>query len=134
MKLNLTAQGDNQKIILQYLEENASDVLAEKINSGTKTLQDCWNFIVECAKKELHSMDGAIRDDVVFGWAIHFFEEDAIKPKKEFINKTMPNGDIVRVEAGKKKAEEKPKKEEKKSELELQQITLFDLVGAGNES
>lgn len=137
MKLNLTAQGDNQKIILQYLEENASDVLAEKINSGTKTLQDCWNFIVECAKKELHSRDGAIRDDVVFGWAVHFFEEDAIKPKKEFINKTMPNGDIVRVEAKhepKKEPVKKAAKEPKKSELELQQITLFDLVGAGNES
>ena len=137
MRLNLTAKGDNQKAILQYLEENVSDILAEKINSGTKTLQDCWNFIVECAKKELHSMDGAIRDDVVFGWAVHFFEEDSIKPeqpKKEYINKTMSNGDVVRVEAGKKKVEEKPKKEEKKSELELQQITLFDLMGAGNES
>lgn len=137
MTLKLTAKDDNEKIILQYLENNVSDVLAEKINSGTKTLADCWNFIVKCADEQLHGRNGAVSSDVVFGWAVHFFEEDSIKPeppKKEYINKTMPNGDVVRVEAGKKKVEEKPKKEEKKSELELQQITLFDLMGAGNES
>ena len=144
MKLNLTAQGDNQKIILQYLEENASDVLVEKINSGTKTLQDCWNFITKCAKKEAKDGCACIQDEVVFGWAVHFFEEDSIKPeppKKEYINQKMPNGQTVRVEAKKKteatkcqpgKAADVWKKEQ--SELEKSQITLFDLMGAGDES
>ena len=81
MTLNLTAKGDNEKIILQYLENNASEVLAEKINSGTKTLADCWKFITECARKQAKDGCACIRDDVVFGWAIHFFEEDAIKPE-----------------------------------------------------
>jgi len=146
MTLNLTAKGDNQKAILQYLEENVSDILAEKINSGAKTMDDCWNFIMKCAREQLHGRDGAIRSDVVFGWAVHFFEEDSIKPeppKKEYINQTMPNGQVKRIEAKKKteatkcqpgKAVDvwKPKKEQ--SELEKSQITLFDLMGAGNES
>ena len=136
MTLNLTAKGDNEKIILQYLENNVSDVLAEKINSGTKTLADCWKFITECARKQAKNGCACIQDDVVFGWAIHFFEEDSIKPeppKKEYINQKMPDGQTVRVEAKKK---EKPKQEpvEEKSELEKAQITLFDLMGAGNES
>lgn len=134
MTLNLTAKGDNEKIILQYLENNVSDVLAEKINSGTKTLADCWKFITECARKQAKDGCACIRDDVVFGWAIHFFEEDSIKPeppKKEYINQKMPNGDTVRVEAKKK---EKPEPVEEKSELEKAQITLFDLMGAGDES
>ena len=136
MTLNLTAKGDNEKIILQYLENNVSEVLAEKINSGTKTLADCWKFITECARKQAKDGCACIQDDVVFGWAIHFFEEDSIKPeppKKEYINQKMPDGQTVRVEARKK---EKPKQEpvEEKSELEKAQITLFDLMGAGDES
>lgn len=134
MTLNLTAKGDNEKIILQYLENNVSDVLAEKINSGTKTLADCWKFITECARKQAKDGCACIRDDVVFGWAIHFFEEDSIKPeppKKEYINQKMPDGQVVRVEAKKK---EKPEPVEEKSELEKAQITLFDLMGAGDEN
>ena len=134
MTLNLTAKGDNEKIILQYLENNVSEVLAEKINSGTKTLADCWKFITECARKQAKDGCACIQDDVVFGWAIHFFEEDAIKPeppKKEYINQKMPDGQVVRVEAKKK---EKPEPVEEKSELEKAQITLFDLMGAGDES
>ena len=34
MKLNLTAQSREQEILLAYLQENASEVLAEKINRG----------------------------------------------------------------------------------------------------
>lgn len=134
MTLNLTAKGENEKIILQYLENNVSDVLAEKINSGKKTLADCWKFITECARKQAKDGCACIQDDVVFGWAIHFFEEDSIKPeppKKEYINQKMPDGQVVRVEAKKK---EKPEPVEEKSELEKAQITLFDLMGAGDES
>lgn len=121
MRINLTAKGENQKLVLAYLEENASDVLVEKINSGKKTMDDCWNFIVKCAEKELNKKDGAIRDDVVFGWAVHFFEEDSIlvKPKMQENASKEP-----------KKEEKEPvkTKPEKKSELD-NQISLFDLVG-----
>lgn len=121
MKLNLQAKGENQKLVLAYLEENASDVLSEKINSGEKTLADCWNFIVKCAEKELHNRDGAVRSDVVFGWAIHFFEEDSIEPEK-----AMEEVKVEKVEVSKPAP--------KKSELENQQISLFDLMGGGDEA
>ncbi|MGN1052333.1 MAG: hypothetical protein ACI4SH_02960 [Candidatus Scatosoma sp.] len=35
MKLNLTAADQNEEIILHYLENNASETLADKINNGT---------------------------------------------------------------------------------------------------
>ena len=38
--LNLTASGKPQELVLAYLQENASDVLAEKINSGTPFEKD----------------------------------------------------------------------------------------------
>lgn len=61
--LNLTASGKPQELILAYLQENASEVLAEKINSGTpfekdgkqlvnkKTLDGFMKFATDEAKK-----------------------------------------------------------------------------------
>lgn len=34
MKINLDAKGKDEIRLLEYLEENASEVLAEKINNG----------------------------------------------------------------------------------------------------
>ena len=39
-ELNLTANGTEQERILAYLQENASDVLTEKINNGTPIEKD----------------------------------------------------------------------------------------------
>lgn len=80
--LNLEAKTSNEKLILKYLEENASDVLREKINSGKKTLKDCWEYIKSEARKKAVGGCACIDDATVFGWAIHFFEEDGIKPAK----------------------------------------------------
>ena len=38
--LNLTAKGTEQELIKKYLEENASEMLAEKINNGVKVKKD----------------------------------------------------------------------------------------------
>ena len=87
--LNLTANGKPQELILAYLQENASDVLAEKINSGTpfekdgkklinkKTLDGFMRFAMDEAKKlaEKGASSAFVEDKVVYGWAIHYFEE-----------------------------------------------------------
>ena len=92
-KLNLEAKDETQKIIKGYLEEHVSDTLAEKINNGVliqkdgksllnkKTLDGCIEFSAQEAQKlvEKGARAACIRDCVVFGWAIHYFEEDAIE-------------------------------------------------------
>ena len=40
MTLNLTAKGTEQEILKKHLEENASEVLAEKINNGVRIVKD----------------------------------------------------------------------------------------------
>lgn len=80
--LNLEAKTSNEKLILKYLEENASDVLREKINSGKKTLKECWEYIRTEARKKAVNGCACIDDATVFGWAVHFFEEDGIKAAK----------------------------------------------------
>ena len=87
-RINKTADGRNQQLVLEYLENNASDVLVEKINSGTRTIADCWRFITGKARSRAVSGSGTgscavISDEEVFGWAVHFFEESSEELKKE---------------------------------------------------
>ena len=95
--LNLHANGPEQERLKAYLEENASDALAEKIDNGTpyekdgKQLinkKDLPNFMVyattqakEMAKKQKKSGAVALCVDgeIIIGWLMHYFEEDDIE-------------------------------------------------------
>ena len=93
MKLNLEAKTKEQELVKTYLEENASEVLAEKINSGVRIKKDGKTLInkktldgfMKYASSEARKLasNGAnsacVEDKVVYGWAVHYFEEDAIE-------------------------------------------------------
>ena len=93
--LNLTAKGTEQELIKKYLEENASETLAEKINNGVriekdgktlinkKSIDGFMKYATDEAKKLAAKGASAacVRSDVVFGWAIHYFEEESIVGK-----------------------------------------------------
>ena len=90
MRTNLTAKTDNEKRILAHIEQNATDYLCAKINNGKKTLQGCWNYITAEAKKQAVNGCACIEDNTVFGWAMHYFEEDTIKEGATPKPKTAP--------------------------------------------
>lgn len=87
IKLNLTAENDCQQAIKDYLEQNVSTALAEKINNGVnvekdgkslvnkKTLSQFWNY---ATKKAQEMKTGYVKNETVYGWAIHYFEESDI--------------------------------------------------------
>ena len=93
IKLNLETNCREQEIIKEYLEENANETLADKINNGVKILKDNKTLINKktldtflqyaceearkLAKKNANS--ACIEDKTVFAWAIHYFEEDSIE-------------------------------------------------------
>lgn len=115
----LTAKDNNQKIVLDYLKKNASESLKEKISKGTKTLAQCWAYITGEAKKQAQNGCAVIDDQTVFGWAIHFFEEDSIAPGNV---KEMVTVKAVNVEA----AQPKKKGKEKKETAEImEQLSFF---------
>ena len=130
MKLNLRADGPEQQAVLQYLESNASDVLAEKINNGSKTLEGCWKFIESQAKKKAKGQNCVCcTDQEVFGWAVHYFEEDSIKEGEKI---KAPAETVKATPTGMKKVQPEPKKEEA---VQLEgQITLFDFIGGQNDN
>lgn len=93
--LNLEATNSSQQRVKDYLEQNASDVLADKINNGVliekdgkvlinrKTLEGFMQYATEEARKlaEKGARSACVESSVVFGWAIHYFEEDSIVEK-----------------------------------------------------
>ena len=92
MTLNLTATTTEEKVLKEYLEQNASEVLADKINNGVqvekdgkklvsrKTLAGFMKYATEEARKQAAkgATTACLHSDIVFGWAIHYFEEDSI--------------------------------------------------------
>ena len=148
--LNLKAETPEQERVKEYLQQNASENLAEKINNGVRTEKDGKTLInkkdldgfMKYAYEEARKMaNGAncacISSDVVFGWAVHYFEEDSIEgtlynedgtvyskpvpaPKPKGASKpTAPKKEIPK--------DEKPKKDKKA--LADNQFSLFDMCG-----
>lgn len=92
IELNLSHNGIEQTKVYNYLCQHATEALAEKIEHGVrvqkdgqtlisaKTLEGFMKYAGEQARKQ--AAKGAnyamIDDDVVYGWAMHYFEEDSI--------------------------------------------------------
>ena len=132
MKLNLEAKTKEQRRIKAYLEENASDILAGKINNGVlikkdgkillnrKTLDGFMSFASEEARKQAEkgARYAMVEDAVVFGWTVHYFEEDSIEGTlynedgSEYKTQPKPAAKAPTV-----KAQPKP------------QMSMFDLMG-----
>ncbi len=93
MTLNLDAKTNEERKVKAYLEANASEILADKINNGVriqkggktllnrKTLASFMKFACDEAKKQAEkgAQSACIDDNVVYGWAVHYFEEDSIE-------------------------------------------------------
>jgi len=141
-KLNLITNGIEQEKIKEYLENNASETLAEKINNGVKITKDnktllskkdltgFWKYATEEARKiaEKGARGAYVDDNTVYGWAIHYFEEDSIEG-------TLYNEDGTEYKPAKPvtktvtRTETKPKPAPKN---ESQQATLFDMFNFDN--
>ena len=134
MKLNLDAKTNEERKVKAYLEANASDILAEKINNSVhvqkdgktllnkKTLAGFIKFACDEAKKQAEkgAQSACIDDDVVYGWAVHYFEEDSIEG-------TLYNEDGTEYKPAPKPTPAKVRKVEPKKP-EQRQPTLFDFM------
>ncbi len=140
MKLNLEAKTREQQRIKAYLEENASDILAEKVNNGVriekdgkillnrKTLDGFMSYANDEARKfaEKGAKAACIDDDVVFGWAVHYFEEDSIEG-------TLYNEDGSEYKTQPKPAAKAPMVKAQPKLQPKPQMSMFDLMGENLE-
>ena len=132
MKLNLETKTKEQELVKRYLEENASEVLAEKINSGVriekdgkmlinkKTLDGFMKYASSEARKlaSKGANSACVEDKVVYGWAVHYFEEDAIEGN-------LYNEDGSEYKPA-PKATDKPVIKAVKQKKSTSQISMFD--------
>lgn len=126
MELNLTAQNKQEELVLKYLQDNASETLADKINNGTpfekdghsltnkKTIAGFMKYACDEARKlaEKGANSACIDDATVYGWAIHFFEEDSIEGTLYTLDGTEYKPTVKRVESNTVKAKPEMKKQE----------------------
>lgn len=133
MTLKLEAKNESEKRVLEYLEANASEVLAEKINDGNKTLKGFFAYARGEAQKLAVNGCACIEDKVVYGWAVHYFEEDEIKETSGAASdgttavKTEPKAQAKPIAAKKEASTVKPGKKGKAKDES--QMSIFDMRG-----
>ena len=135
IKLNLETKNEAEERIKAYLEDNVSEILAGKINNGVqitknekiltnkKTLSGFMKYASEEARKlaEKGANFACIEDSTVYGWAIHYFEEDSIEDK-------LYNQDGSEYKTEIKATPKSTPKIEKVKKKESNQQSLFDLM------
>lgn len=142
MKLNLEAKTKAQQLVREYLENNASSALIEKINDGAKVVKDgktlinkktldgFMKYATEEARKlaEKGANSACVEDEVVFGWAIHYFEEDAIEGTlysedgTQYKKQSSVAAKVSKVNNAPAKPAQKP------------QLSMFDMLTNGDNS
>lgn len=141
IKLNLKAETAEHEVLKKYLQENASAALAEKIENGVKIEKDGKTIInkkdlagfmkyacEEARKLAAKGATGAcVKDEIVFGWLIHYFEEDSIEGSRF-------NEDGTPYQASKKQPQKSAQRtpapivQAKPTQPKPTQFTLFDML------
>ena len=141
MELNLKANTPAEQKILEYLQNNASETLAEKINNGTpfekdgkpllnkKTLAGFMKYACEEARKtvESGSSSACIEDSVVYGWAVHYFEEESIEGTLYTLD-----GEEYKPAVKAKNAQKSTYTPTSAPKQQNQQASLFDIISQEN--
>lgn len=136
MKLNLEAKTKEQELVKAYLEENASETLAEKIINGVriekdgktllnrKSLDGFFRYASDEARKlaSKGANFACVEDTVVYGWAVHYFEEDSIEG-------TLFNEDGTEYKIQPKATAKVPTVKTQLKPQPKPQMSMFDLMG-----
>ena len=147
IQLNLKADSPELQAIKDFLQENANKFLAEKINNGVyiqkdgkhllnkKDLASFMKYACEEARKlsEKGASSACIKDEIVFGWAMHYFEENDIigtlynedgseyKPTPKKVNKPVQSVHTPLIPT-------------KPAQPKSQQFNLFDMITQAEKS
>lgn len=104
----------NAKEIGEYLiEQFANDEVLKNCYKDRKITLDAVNkFVTECAKKQLNNKNGRITDKVVFGWVLHYVQDEPVEITKAETQK------ITLTKVDKELAKQKALKQYQDEELE----------------
>lgn len=105
--------------IKEYLDKRAAEdsLFAVSYAKEGKNIDDCCTYITGRARKKASGNCAVISDDEVFGWAVHYYDEDDIKFEKSSNVKTVVGTSPKKTDVPKMKI--KPKKKEDVGQLSL---------------
>ena len=117
-----------EQTIKAYLDQRAKEdaLFANTYKKEGKSIKECCKYIMQKARKEAKNGCAAIPDDVVYGWAVHYYDEDGIKVSgtTEDVQVSVPDQPEPKQEPA---AASHPKKKKAKNKNEPQPVfTLFD--------
>jgi hypothetical protein len=130
-----------KKTIKNYLEKRAQEdeLFAGTYKKENKNLDECCSYVMQCAKQG--GCEG-YADEEVFGWAVHYYDEDNIKNIKPVNGKVVVNHSVELTEEDKKLAKEKAmallikesKSEQKKTFSKTIELSEEDLLDAKKQA
>jgi hypothetical protein len=120
-----------EKIIKEHLEKKAGSdaVFAEKFiercKADQKAIEGCCAYITAEAKKKAQNGCAVIADDEVFGWAIHYFDENLSAPTTAPAAKVTTTADPNALRVTPEKAVKAPVATPKAKKVDDVQLTLW---------
>lgn len=114
--------------IQAYLENRAKtdSLFAETYRKANKSIEECIKYIYSQARKLAKGGNAVGVDDAtVYGWAVHYYDEDDIKldKVKERVEVVAPAAEPSRTEQP--KPQPKPVQKRKRGEDNSLQLSLF---------
>lgn len=114
--------------IQTYLENRAKtdSLFAETYRKANKSIEECIKYIYSQARKLAKGGNAVGVDDAtVYGWAVHYYDEDNIKVDKvkERVEVVAPAAEPSRTEQP--KPQPKPVQKRKRGEDNSLQLSLF---------
>lgn len=118
---------DFKEIIKKYLDGMAAQdaAFAARYNSKGKSLDKCVKYIVSEARKQSNGGGAYVEDAVVYGWAVHYYQEDNVQidevkgAKVGHMDGIEPKDVASAKQISKKKAIVKDKRDDKCVQLDL---------------
>ncbi len=122
MKISYKGENLGIKKVVEYLATR--DDIEPKPD---KSIDEMWRYITDQARKQSKDGSACIEDEVVYGWAVHYFDEtnEALKIETKVVYKSVE--ETVPTEEVKQEVKPEVKKKPKK-EPTYDQPTLFDFM------
>lgn len=114
-----------QDTIKAYLDKRAQEdsLFAVTYEKENKNIKDCCSYITDRAKKMQCGGCAVISHEEVFGWAVHYYDEDDIKVEKSSNTRSEVKTSATKTEVKKPEVPKLKLKPAKKSDVG--QYSLF---------
>lgn len=119
--------GTFENIIQSYIENRTKEdsLFAETCKKANKSIKGCCKYIYSQAKNMAKGGKVVgIDDDTVFGWAVHYYDEDSIEIDEvddELVEVSAPSEDTLKSTIH----QERRPKRVKKEKINNMQLSLF---------